>query len=298
MRIISAVAKTGRTLDLIDLTGRTAGRRRRARIGRWIGVVVSAAIALLTVVYTVEGAVSLISAQGEQSAYDKAPYCSGQTAQTPLQSQSPTQNCVLRTTAEVGYVYASKNTGKGAHGYTTKADLDPTSGQSQTVTLSSTRNLTGSVEEGDLMPVLVWRDQITRFTFQGKTHDADQNPHHIVADDLAQVTLCLIAACLFGRPLIRKALRSRIAVNLRRNRIPDWTLLFLALTTAFAAILRASYVVAALGLAGVAVLVLSAVWPFVPWVATYSERGRSVLGSRADARAARKRNRPRPGRLP
>jgi hypothetical protein len=40
------------------------------------------------------------------------------------------------------------------------------------------------------------------------------------------------------------------------------------------------------------------VWPFVPWVATYEEPALSVVGSRAAARAARKRNQPRPGRLP
>lgn len=229
------------------------------------------------------GAPHLVTDQGNQNAYDKAPYCAAQTTQT--------QNCVLRTTAKVDFVFASKNTGRGEHGYTTTADLEPAVGQDETVTLSSTKDLTDSVTEGDTMPVLVWRDQITRFTFAGKTHDADENPHHIVSDYLAEVTLCLLAAVLFGRPLIRKALRSRIAINLRRNRIPDWTLLAVALVTVVAAFLRASYVVAAFGLAGVAVLVVSGVWPFVPWVATFTgEQTPYVPGSRANARAVRKRN--------
>jgi hypothetical protein len=201
--------------------------------------------------------------------------------------------------ANITYVYASKNTGKNAHGYTTKAYLDPTAGHGQTVTLSSSQDLTYSVDDGDQLPVLVWHDQITRFTFHQKTHDADENPHHIVLDDVAEVALCLIAATLFGRPLIRKVLRDRIAINLRRNRIPDWTLVALALVTTLAAIVRASYVVVAFGLAGVVVLVASAVWPFVPWVATFTEDQRPyVAGSRANARAVRKRDQKRSGWLP
>jgi hypothetical protein len=276
---------------MIDLSGRTAGRRRRARIGSWIGRTICAVIAITTAGFAVGGALKLVTDQGHQDAYDKAPYCVAQTA--------PTQNCVLRTMAKVDYVYASRNTGKSAHGYTTKAYLDPTIGDGQTVTLSSSQDLTDSVAEGDQLPVLVWHDEITRFTFHTHTHDADENPHHIVLDDVAQVALCLIAAILFGRPLIRKALRDRIAVNLRRNRLPDWTLLALALATTLAAIVRASYAVVGLGLAGVAVLVLSAAWPFVPWVATLAANQRPyVVGSRGNARAVQKRNQKRPGRLP
>ena len=242
---------------------------------------ISAAITVTTAVFAVIGALHLVTDQGDQSAYDRAPYCAAGTIQT--------QNCVLRTTANIGYAYASKNTGKGAHGYTTKAYLEPQDGKDQTVVLSSSQDLTDSVRYGDTMPVLIWRDQITRFTFQGRTRNADENPHHLVADDLSQVALCLIAAAFFGRPLIRKLLRSRIAINLRRNRIPDWTLGWLALITAVAAILRASYVVAAFALAGVAVLAASVAWPFVPWVAARSNQVPYVVGSRAKARAARKR---------
>jgi len=248
-------------------------------------------VAIGTAALTVAGALKLVTDQSRQDAYDKAPYCAAQAAQT--------QDCVLRTMAKVEFVYASKNTGKNAHGYTTKAWLDPAIGDGQTVTLSSSHDLTDSVREGDQLPVLVWRDEITRFTFQAHIHDADENPHHIVLDDVAQVALCLIAASLFGRPQIRKALRSRIAINLRRNRIPDWTLLALALATTLAAIVRASDAVAGLGLAGIAVLVLSVAWPFVPWVATLARDQRPyVVGPRADARTVRKRNQKRPGRLP
>jgi hypothetical protein len=277
---------------MVDLSGRTARRRRRARIGSWIGRTVCAVIAVTAAGFTVSGAFKLVTDQGRLDAYDKAPYCAAQAAQT--------QDCVMRTMGKVDYVYASKNTGKGAHGYTTKAWIDPPMGNGQTVTLSSSQDLTDSVSEGDQLPVLVWRDEITRFTFHTHTHDADENPHHIVLDDVAQISFCLIAASLFGRPLIRRALRDRIAINLRRNRIPDWTLLVLAPATILAAIVRASYVVVGLGLAGIAVLVLSAVWPFVPWVATLAQDQRPyVAGSRANARAVQKRNQKRrPGRLP
>jgi hypothetical protein len=284
------VAKSGHTLDMLDLPGRTAKRGRRTRIRGWIGVVIATAIAGTTAVFAVTGALALVTDQGDQNAYDKAPYCAGQSAQT--------QNCVLRSTASVGYAYASKNTGKGAHGYTTHADLDPVTGQEQEVTLSTSQDLTYEVHDGDQMPVLVWRDQITRFTFQGSTRDADENPHHIVASDLTQVTMCLLAAVVFGRPLIRRALRTRIAINLRRNRLPDWTLLFLAVATPIAALLRASYPVSVFGLAGIAVLLLSAVWPFVPWVATFTDEQRPyVPGERAQARKIRKQNEARQNKV-
>jgi hypothetical protein len=286
------VAKTGRTLDMVDLAGRTAKVQRRSRTVRWIGTVLAVAAAVITAAFAVTGALKLVTDQGDQSAYDNAPYCQGVT--------NATENCVLRTDASVVFVDVSKNTGKSAHGYTTSAFLDPQiGGQEDWVVLSSSKDLSGSVTEGDTVPVLVWRDQITRFTFAGHTHDSDANPHHVVAGDLAEVTLCLIAATVFGRPRIRRALRSRIAINLQRNRIPDWTLMGLVPATAVAALLRASYAVIGFGLAGVAVLVLSAAWPFVPWVATPSMTARPyVVGSRAAARTARKRNQTRPGRLP
>ena len=242
-------------VGLVDIAGRSAKRRRRARIRGWIGRVLCAVIAVTTASFAVTGAVSLVRHQSEQSAYDKAPYCaSGVTDQT--------SGCVLRTTATVVDVDVSKNTGKSAHGYTTKVALDPTVGRLQWVVLSSSQDLAYEVGDNDQLSVLVWHDQITRFTFTGKTHDADENPHHLVAVDLTQVTLCLIAATIFGRPLIRRLLRDRIAINLERNRIPDWTLLTLAVATPVAALLRASYAVAAFGLAGVAVLVASLAWPF------------------------------------
>lgn len=262
---------------MVDLTGRRRGRRLRGRIGAGFGLLILAVIAVTTAVLVVTGARNLVKDQGDQDAYDKAPYCAVGGTQT--------ESCVLRTTADVEFVYASKNTGKSAHGYTTRADLDPEFGEIQTVKLSSSKDLTDSVSEGDRMPVLVWRDQITRFTFAGKTHDADENPHHLVASDLAQVALCLIVASCSGRPLIRRALHSRTAINLRRNRIPDWTLVALSLVTVVAALLRASYVVVAFGIAGIAVLVVSVVWPFIPWVASFTASQRPyVNGSRTRQR--------------
>lgn len=275
---------------MVDLSGRSAKRRRRARVNGWISRLIVGAIAVTTAVFAVVGAVNLVPDQADLAAYDKAPYCADQAAQA--------QSCVLRTTANIGYVYASKNTGKNAHGYTTKAYLYPVTGHGQTVTLSSSQDLTDSVYDGDTMPVLVWRDQITRFTFRGSTRDADQNPHHIVLDDVSEVALCLIAASLLGRAVIRRFLHDRIAVNLRRNRIPDWTLVALALGTTLAAIVQASYVVTALGLTGVTVLAASAAWPFVPWVATYAEQRPLVVGSRANTSAVRKKNQARQRRLP
>jgi hypothetical protein len=277
--IICTVGKTGRTsdvLDVADLSGRTAKRRRRARIRARIGLVGAAALAVTTAVFAVTGAFDLVTDQRSQESYDAAPYCPDTTGQT--------QSCVLRTTASVDDVHASKNTGKSAHGYTTRAYLLPQVGRGQTVVLSASRDLTGSVHHDDTMPVLVWRDEITRFTFQGHTHDSDENPHHLVASDLAQVAMCLLAASLSGRPVIRRLLRGRIAVNPGRNRIADWTLVVLVPATAVAALLRASYAVSVLGLAGIAVLVLSAVWPFVPWVATEPVKSRPVTTGPAKRR--------------
>jgi hypothetical protein len=276
---------------MVDVEGRAAKRQRKARIRGWIGRVICAAIAVTTASFAVTGAFSLVAHQSDQSAYDKAPYCaSGVTNQTTT--------CVLRTTASVVDVDVSKNTGKNAHGYTTKVALDPTAGHGQWVVLSSSQDLSYEVGDDDRLPVLVWHDQITRFTFSGKTHDADENPHHHVAVDLAQVALCLMAATIFGRPLIRRFLRDRTAINLRRNRIPDWTLVALAVATPIAALLRASYVVVAFGLAGVAVLAMSAAWPFIPWVATPSATARPYVVGQRSAGAAKTRNQTRPKRLP
>lgn len=224
-------------------------------------------IAVTTLGFAAAGVISLASDQSRQNTYDRAPYCAAGTIQT--------SSCVLRSTASVGWVDVSKNTGKSAHGYTTKVDLDPSAavGHSQTVTLSTSKDLSDSVNSGDSMPVLIWQNEITRFTFQGHTHDADENPHHIVAMDLAQVVFCLLVAFVFGRPLIRRLQRVRISYNLERNRLPDWTLIVLVFgVTPIAALLRASYVVVASGGAGVLVLVGSIVWPFVPWVATPPEQ--------------------------
>ena len=249
------------------------------------------AVAVLATVFTVDTALTLAAHQGDQNAYDHAPYCQGVT--------NATESCVLRTNASVALVDVTKNTGKNAHGYTTSAFLDPQiGGQDDWVVLSSSSDLSGSVNQGDTMPVLVWRDQITRFTFAGHTHDSDANPHHIVADDLVELAVWLTVAAAFGRPRIRRLLRNRIAINLHRNRIPDWTLLGLVLATAVAALLRASYAADGFGLAAVAVLVLSAAWPFVPWVATPSAAQPYLPGQRAAARKARTRGRARSKRLP
>jgi hypothetical protein len=257
-------------------------QQRRRRIKGRIGVGIATILAVTTAVFAVIGAISLVTAQGDQNAYDKAPYCTAGTTDAG--------SCVLRTTADVVYVDVSKNTGKSAHGYTTSAYLDTHAGQNQTVVLDSTQDVSSQVSVGDKMPVLVWHDKITRFTFSGKTHDSDENPHHIVGLELIQVALCLVVAACFGRLVIRRALRSRIAINFQRNRIPDWTLAAVVPVTGIAAILRASYVVVEFGLAGVTVLVLSAAWPFVPWVATHSKSSRPYLsGPRSSAAAAAKK---------
>ncbi|WP_194913973.1 hypothetical protein [Catenulispora rubra] len=257
---------------------------KTGRVLGWIGKAVATVVAVLATVFTVDAALELAAHQGDQNAYDHAPYCRGVT--------NATESCVLRTDATVVFVDVTKNTGKNAHGHTTSAFLDPKiGGQEASVVLSSSEDLSGSVAEGDTMPVLVWRDRITRFTFAGRTHDSDANPHRIVAGDLVDLAVWLIAATVFGRPRIRRLLRNRIAINLHRNRIPDWTLLGLVSATAVAALLRASYAAIGFGLAGVAVLVLSAAWPFVPWVATPSAARPYVPpyvpGQRAAARKAR-----------
>lgn len=281
------MTKSGREYDITDLNGKGARRRRRARIFRVLGLLFAGAVAVVTGSFAVAGLFSLASDQSAQSTYDKAPYCVPNTTQTT--------SCVLRTTASVAYVDVSRNTGKNAHGYTTKVELDPAPvGRSQTVVVSDTQDLSDQINSGDVLPVLVWHDEITRFTYSGKTHDADENPHHLVAEDLAQVALCLFAAFVFGRPLIRRLLRDRIAINLRRNRVPDWTLLALAgVVVPIAALLRASYVVVALGAASAVVLVGSLVWPFVPWVATLPAKQKMFLTPTPPSSAARNRNRPR-----
>jgi hypothetical protein len=253
------VAKSGRD-STWDIQDRPAERRRGRRIRTRVGIAVMSIAAVVTAIFAVTGSVALFGDHSRQSAYDKAPNCASGATQT--------NDCVLRTNAKVARVEVSKNTGKNAHGYTTRVELDPDVGRYQTVALSTSQDLSFSTHEGDRLPVLVWRDRITRFTYDGSERDADENPHHIVAVDLTQISLCLFGAAFFGRPVVRWALRARIALNRKFNRIPDWTLVLLVVTTPIAAILRASTVVSVLGLAGIAVLLGSALWPFLPSGAT------------------------------
>lgn len=246
---------------MLDIDGRTNRRRRRARIRGVLGMLLCALIAASTATFTVIESSNLLRDQGRQNTYDKAPYCT-----TPTQ----VTNCVLRTTANVDYVDVWKNTGRHSSGHTTSVYLNPAVGEGQSVTLSKSKDLSNSVSFGDQFPVLVWHDQITRYTFQGKTHDSDQDPHHIVGVDLGLLAMVLLVMTAFGRPVIRRLQRNRIAINLKRNRIPDWILVILGLVTPFAALLHASDLVAVLNVTGVTVLVLSVAWPFVPWVATTS----------------------------
>ena len=242
--------------DFLDLPG---GTPRRGRIAVKVFLVIAALIAIPTVGFAAVGSLGLVSAQADQDAYDKAPVCAA--------GVTDSHDCVLRTTAMVGWVDVTRNTGKSAHGYTTKANLRPDVGRSQTVTLSKSQDLTTQVTTGDQWPVLVWRDEITRYTMSGRTHDADENPHQRVAALLIGVSVCLAVGSLTGRVVLRRLLRARIAVNPARRRMPDWTLVVLAAATVVAAILRASWFVSGFALAGVVVLIGSAaVWPFLPWV--------------------------------
>lgn len=210
-------------------------------------------------VVTVVLSVALLSAQAKQDAYDKAPLCAAGTTDT--------HRCALQTTAKVTSDWASKNTGKNQHGYTTKAVLEPVVGDSQTVTVSDSTDLTYYIHEGDNWSVLVWRDEITRFTYSGKTHNADENPHVIVDGLLVGLPIALTVASVLGRVVLRRLLRIRVAVNPARHRIPDWTLLVLVLMAGAGAILHASRFVSVLGLLGIMVLICSgAVWPFLRWV--------------------------------
>lgn len=241
---------------LVDLPG---DRPRGRRIPGTVFLVILALIALPTVGFAAFGSLSLISAQADQDSYDKAPFCPDGTTNSHA--------CVLRTTAAVVWADATRNKGKNAHGYTTKANLDPPVGASQTVTVSKTRDLTAGITDGDTWAVLVWRGEITRFTYAGHTHDADENPHKIVAGLLIGVSTCFVVGSVIGRVVLRRLLRSRIEVNPARHRIPDWTLAGLALAAVVAAILRASWFVAGFALTGVVVLLASAaVWPFLWWV--------------------------------
>ena len=126
------MSKSGRALDVVDLDGRGARRRRGSRIRGVIGMVAAGIVAVTATLFAVVMVLSLGWDQSTQDTYDKAPYCATGAAQD--------HSCVLRTTASVGYVDVSKNTGKNAHGYTTKAHLDPGTdvGWSQTVELSDT----------------------------------------------------------------------------------------------------------------------------------------------------------------
>lgn len=273
-RSIWTVVKTGRVLDGVDLDGRRARRGRRARVFRMIGRLVVGTTAVSATLLAGIMLLALASDQSAQNAYDKAPYCATGTAST--------DSCVLRTTASVSHVEVSKNTGKNAHGYTTTVDLAPAAdlGRSQRVELSDTEDVSDAVGSGDVLPVLVWRGEITRFTFSGTTHDADENPHGLVAWDLGESATLLFVAVVAGRPLMRRLMRDRMAINLRRNRIPDWTLVVLGLLAVpVAAILRASYAVVTLGWVAIAILLLAVAWPFFPWVATVPEKQRPLLGA-------------------
>ncbi|GAA2006437.1 hypothetical protein [Catenulispora subtropica] len=242
--------------DLLDLGA--VGRRRR-RVPAKVFLVVAALIALPTVGVTLIGSISLVAAQADQNRYDRAPFCAA--------GVTNTHDCVLRTTATVEWVDATRNTGKSAHGSTTRAAVKPDVGLPQTVTVSKSQDLTWEITAGDRWPVLVWRDEVTRYTLSGRTHDADENPHHVVAALLISVSACMAVGSLTGRVVLRRLLRRRIAVNPARHRIPDWTLLGLAAATIVAAVLRASWFVSGFGLAGVLVLAGSAtVWPFPRWV--------------------------------
>lgn len=247
-------------------------------------LVIAGLIALPTAIVTVVLSVSLVGAQADQDAYDKAPLCTA--------GSTNSHDCALQTSAKVESVYAFKNTGKNARGYTTEAELSPDHGASQTVTVSSSENLTYYIHDGDIWPVLVWRDKITRFTYAGKTHDSDENPHHIVAELLIGIPACLAAASLFGRIVLRSLLRARIAVNPARNRIPDWMLTGLVPATVITAALMLSWLVTTLALLAVAVLIGSAaVWPFLPWVMQPDPE--SLLGQK---KARSKANKAKPAR--
>ncbi|MBS2532491.1 hypothetical protein KGQ20_06870 [Catenulispora sp. NF23] len=281
------MAKTGRSVDLLDVDGRAGRRRRKGRIRGVLGMLLLAGLTTSISGFTVVESFAMVKAQGRQNTYDNAPYCTG---------SGQTDNCVLRTNANVDYVGVWKNSGRKAHGYTTNVYLDPTVGETQYVTLSSAKDLSGSVSEGDQMAVLVWHDQITRYTFLGKTHDTDLNPHHVVTDDLGVLSMALLVATAFGRPLLRRLLRNRIAINLKRNRVPDWTLVGLGLAAAMSALFHATYVLAVFNVTGVALLVLSVAWPFIPWVATQPLRGEPMLLGQRGAAAAKANAKGKPRR--
>lgn len=252
------MAKSGRGPSVGDLVDLAERRLPRGRTARHVVLAVSLLIALPTIFFTAIGSVVLAEAQAGQQSYDRVGFCAA--------GVTDSHGCVLRTNATVSSVHASKNTGKNAHGYTTKAYLQPDTGNGQSVTLDTSRDLTSQISSGERWPVLVWRNEITTFTLSGKTHDTDENPHRVVTAYLAMVSVCLVLASMFGRPVLRRWVAGQIAANPRRNRIPDWTLVALVAATIAAALLRASYVVAGFGLLGVAVLLGSAVWPFLPWV--------------------------------
>ncbi|WP_194925749.1 hypothetical protein [Catenulispora pinisilvae] len=281
------MAKTGRSVDMLDIDGRAGRRRRKGRIRGVLGMLLLAALTTSISGFIVVESVAMVKAQGRQNTYDKAPYCAG---------SGETDDCVLRTNADVDYVGVWKNSGRHAHGYTTNVYLVPTVGDTQYVTLSSTKDLSSSVSEGDQLAVLVWHNQITRYTFLGKTHDTDQNPHHVVGDDLGVLAMALLVATALGRPLLRRLLRNRIAINPKRNRVPDWTLIALGLAAAMSALFHATYVLAVFNVTGVAVLVLSVAWPFLPWVATQPARGEPMLLGQRGAAAAKAKAERKPRR--
>ncbi|MFL6114440.1 MAG: hypothetical protein ACJ786_24235 [Catenulispora sp.] len=257
------MAKSGREPSALDLVTLDRGRRRGGRIRIGVVMVFASLAGLTAAIVTIAASVLSVTAQADQDSYDKAPFCAAATTDT----YTDTHDCILRTTATVSWVDAKKNTGKGKHGYTTDVYLEPDDGSEQTVTVSRSHDLTALISIDDRWPVLVWRAAITRYTVFGQTHDTDENPHSVLTDYLATAAVCLALASLCGRPVLRRMVASRIATNPARHRIPDWTLLGIAAATIVAAALRASWVVAALGFSGIAVLIGSAaVWPFLPWV--------------------------------
>ncbi|GAA2060666.1 hypothetical protein GCM10009839_84340 [Catenulispora yoronensis] len=269
--------------DLLDFSDR---RRPKNYVTLRVFTVLAAVVAVPFTIVAAVCAVLLFPSQADQEAYDKAPICAA--------GVTSTHDCALQTTAQVEYVDSWKNTGKNAHGYTTKADLVPVAGKRESITVSKSRDLTSEISVGDTWPVLVWRDVITRYTFDGTTHDADKNPHKIVVQFLIATPACLAVAAFFGRAFIRRVIPMRVANNPARHRIPEWTLLVLCAATVVAASVHASYVASVFALLGVTALIGSvAVWPFLPWVLE-SDPG-SVLG-RGQTQRAMQRYSPR--RLP
>jgi hypothetical protein len=252
------VAKTRDVVEGQRHPARVTKRWRWTDMFVWLGTVFAALFVALMMLVTVHESLKLMSEKHDQNAYDKAPYCAA--------GETVTENCILRTTAAVSEIYATASDDGDPVTYTTGGALKPSVGNDQKIELSNAEDLTKEVHLGDRLPVLVWHDEIMRFTVVGKTHNSDMNPHYLVATGLVAVPVCLPITVASGRPLLRRLLRARIKGNFR-NRIPDWTMVTLVVATPIAALLQVGYVVSIFGLAGVFVLLGSAVWPFIPWVA-------------------------------